>query len=85
MDTKNSKLSEKLKSLQPNIRNINQAKIAEYYEAINDAVERGVSYKAIREALAEEGFKMSPATFKRLFDAECELRAKSDVVQRRGA
>lgn len=74
-----SKLSLKLASLQPKMRTTNQAKFAEHCDDIVNAIKRGVSLKAIRMALAEEGVMMSSATFKKLLDAERMRRdANSD-------
>lgn len=65
-----NRLSLKLSSLQPKRRATNQAKFAENYDGILDAVNRGVSTKAIRIAMAEEGVTMSSVTFKKLLEAE---------------
>jgi DNA-binding transcriptional MerR regulator len=72
-------LSLKLASLQPKKRTTNQTKFAEHHDAIVEAIERGVSNKDIREALAEEGIKVSSATFKKLLNAERQRReARND-------
>jgi hypothetical protein len=72
-------LSRKLVLLQPRRRATNQTKFAENYDDILDAINRGVSSKAIRTALAEEGITMSSATFKKLLEAERQRRdANSD-------
>lgn len=67
-------LSLKLASLQPKKRTSNQAKFAEHYDAIIEAIERGVSNKDIREALADEGINVSSATFKKLLEGERQRR-----------
>jgi hypothetical protein len=79
-----SQLSQKLASLQPKKRNSDQAKFADHYDAIIDAIHRGVSLKDIREALAEDGIKVSSVTFKRLLDAEAKRRTEvtADVTAR---
>lgn len=74
-----NKLSRELVLLQPRRRVTNQTKFAENYEDILDAINRGVSSKAIRMALAEEDIAMSSATFKKLLEAERQRRdANSD-------
>lgn len=74
-----SQLSLKLASLRPKRRATNQATFAEHYDAILAAFNRGVSSKDIREALADEGIKVSSATFKKLLNAERQrpIRARS--------
>ena len=69
-NTLTNKLSLKLASLQSKRRTTNQTKFAENYDDILDAINRGVSSKAIRVALAEEGIAMSSATFKKLLEAK---------------
>ncbi|WP_426701657.1 hypothetical protein ACPPVV_01180 [Rhodanobacter sp. Col0626] len=69
-----SKLSLKLASLQPKARTANQAKIAEHYDDIVNAIERGVSMKALRAALAEDGVAIASATFKKLLENERKRR-----------
>ncbi|MFK2902880.1 hypothetical protein ISP17_02810 [Dyella ginsengisoli] len=75
--TGSNSLAARLAALQPKKRTSNQAKFAEHYEEILHAIERGVSLKDIREALAEAGLKLSSATFKRLLQAEADRRRKS--------
>ncbi len=65
-----NKLALKLVSLQPKRRATNQAKFTKNYCDIIDAINRGVSSKAIRMALADEGIAMSSATFKSLLETE---------------
>jgi hypothetical protein len=77
-----SKFSLKLAALQPRRRATNQAKFAENYDEILDAINRGVSSKAIRAALAEEGVTMSSATFKKLLGAE---RMRREASSKEGA
>jgi UV DNA damage repair endonuclease len=76
-NTLTNELSLKLASLQPKKRTANRMKFAECSDDIFDAINRGVSSKAIRMALAEEGVTMSSATFKKLLDAE-RLRRYAD-------
>jgi len=73
-DTGRSSLAAKLASLPPKKRTSNQATFAKHYEDILGAIERGVSLKDIREALAEHGLKLSSATFKRHLSAEVDRR-----------
>jgi hypothetical protein len=73
-----NKLSRKLVSLQPKRRATNQTKFAENYDDIVDAINRGVTSKAIRMALAEEGITMSSATFKKLLAERMRRDANSD-------
>lgn len=63
-------LSQKLASLPPKTRTTNKVKFAENYDGILDAINRGVSGKAIRVALAENGVTMSSVTFKKLLETE---------------
>lgn len=69
-------LSQKLKELQPNKRISNQVKLQAHYDAIIDAIGRGVSMKTIREVLAESGISLSAATLKRLLSVEVERRKR---------
>lgn len=64
----------KLNALTANKRTTNQAKLVAHYDAIMDAIKRGVSLKVVREALCDAGVNLSPATFKRLLDAETVRR-----------
>ena len=83
--TDSNSLAAKLAALQPKKLTSNQAKFAEHYEEILHAIERGVSLKDIREALAEAGLKLSSATFKRLLQAEADrLRKSSPQVSEAG-
>ncbi|MCT6971873.1 hypothetical protein, partial [Salmonella enterica] len=70
-------LSLKLASLQPKKRTTNQSKFAEHYDDIVEAINRGVSNKDIRAALADEGITVSSATFKKLLDAERKRRGSA--------
>jgi hypothetical protein len=77
-NTLTSNLAQKLSSLQPKKRATNQAKIAKHYDDITDAIERGVSLTDIRDVLAEDGLKLSSATFKKLLEAERKRRGESN-------
>ncbi len=74
-------LSLKLASLQPKKRTANRSKFAVHYDAINDAINRGVTNKDIREALAEDGLRVSATTFKKLLEAERKRRERDKEVE----
>lgn len=75
-----SALSMKLSSLQPKKRASNRTKFSVHYQDIVAAIERGVSMKDIRDALAEDGLTLSSATFNRLLKEEALNRKPSAVV-----
>lgn len=69
-----NKLSATLASLQPKLRTKNQAKFAEHYDDIVNAIKRGVPFNAIRAALVENGISVSSVTFKKLMENTRKLR-----------
>ncbi len=58
-----------IQALRP-VRNQAEEEFARIYPAIKERLAKGVTQKAIREALAMKGFKLHPQKFKKMLTAE---------------
>lgn len=70
-------MTKSLDALEPASKRNNAAKFASLYDNIEQALGRGVTQRAILEALERDGFKLHPAKFKKLLDEARALRSKS--------
>jgi len=73
-----------LNALLPNERAMKFAKFAKHYPSIEDAIQRGVTQKDIRKALAADGLSLSAVTFKKLLES-LRQQHKRDIDIRNNA
>lgn len=70
-------IAETLLSLEPSERVRKKSSFREHYEDIEAALARGVTHSAVRAALKRTSLSLSAATFRKMLEAERELRKQT--------
>lgn len=70
-----------LDALQPAAERTTATKFAALYPSIEEALTRGVTQRAVMDALERDGFKLHPAKFKKLLeDARTQRNEKGESI-----